>query len=50
MFFQVFRLVSLWFSLSTKQIIVNGMLSTIEEVKEDDSNVILIRTYTLNYT
>lgn len=29
----VFRLVSLWFSLSTKQIIVNGMLSTIEEVQ-----------------
>ncbi|KAG5536661.1 hypothetical protein RHGRI_024174 [Rhododendron griersonianum] len=27
----VFRLVSLWFSLSSRQIVVNGMLNTIEE-------------------
>ncbi|KAI8551318.1 hypothetical protein RHMOL_Rhmol06G0176900 [Rhododendron molle] len=29
----VFRLVSLWFSLSSRQIVVNGMLNTIEEVQ-----------------
>ncbi|KAK3035322.1 hypothetical protein RJ639_034030 [Escallonia herrerae] len=29
----VFRLVSLWFSFSTRQIVVNAMLSTIEEVQ-----------------
>ncbi|KAK3004627.1 hypothetical protein RJ639_019504 [Escallonia herrerae] len=29
----VFRLVSLWFSFSTSQIVVNAMLSTIEEVQ-----------------
>lgn len=29
----VFRLVSLWFSLCTRQIVVNGMLSTIKEVQ-----------------
>ncbi|KAF7136371.1 hypothetical protein RHSIM_Rhsim08G0157900 [Rhododendron simsii] len=31
--FQVFRLVSLWFSLSSRQLVVNGMLNTIEEVQ-----------------
>ncbi|KAI3512910.1 hypothetical protein L1887_20232 [Cichorium endivia] len=29
----VFRLVSVWFGLSTRQIVVNGMLSTIKEVQ-----------------
>lgn len=29
----VFRLVSLWFSLSSRQIVVNGMLNTIKEVQ-----------------
>ncbi|XP_071734165.1 serine/threonine-protein kinase ATM [Rutidosis leptorrhynchoides] len=29
----VFRLVSLWFGLCTRQIVVNGMLSTIQEVQ-----------------
>ncbi|XP_076932541.1 serine/threonine-protein kinase ATM-like isoform X2 [Bidens hawaiensis] len=29
----VFRLVSLWFSLSTRQIVVDGMISTINEVQ-----------------
>ncbi|KAI8543408.1 hypothetical protein RHMOL_Rhmol08G0215400 [Rhododendron molle] len=29
----VFRLVSLWFSLSSRQIVVNGMFNTIEEVQ-----------------
>ncbi|KAE9467383.1 hypothetical protein C3L33_00698, partial [Rhododendron williamsianum] len=29
----VFRIVSLWFSLSSRQIVVNGMLNTIEEVQ-----------------
>ncbi|GJU96059.1 serine/threonine-protein kinase ATM isoform X1 [Tanacetum coccineum] len=29
----VFRLVSLWFSLCTRQIVVNGMISTIKEVQ-----------------
>lgn len=29
----VFRLVSLWFNLSSRQIVVNGMLNTIEEIQ-----------------
>jgi hypothetical protein len=33
--FQVFRLVSLWFSLSLRQNVINNMLDTIDEVTID---------------
>ncbi|KAI8543044.1 hypothetical protein RHMOL_Rhmol08G0188500 [Rhododendron molle] len=38
----VFRIVSLWFSLSSRQIVVNGMLNTIEEDKQRSRNSFVV--------
>lgn len=41
---QVFRLVSLWFSLCTRQIVVDGMLSTIKEVNKGLQSILVVVT------
>lgn len=43
MWFQVFRLVALWFTLFSRQNVVNSMLSTIDEVCSKAELVLIVK-------